>query len=121
MNFEYFPAPLERTGNTTKHVIYNTPLICVKRIVRWCACGVENQYWANGRVGDFNGGIGTHEATGAARNGTILHSDHGSQYTSEAYRHCLQRNGLKIRKWDESDPAPTVHLQKACVGCSKEN
>lgn len=30
------------------------------------------------------------------RNGTILHSDHGSQYTSEAYRHCLQRNGLKI-------------------------
>ena len=29
-------------------------------------------------------------------NGTILHSDHGSQYTSEAYRHCLQRNGLKI-------------------------
>ena len=29
-------------------------------------------------------------------NGTILHSDHGSQYTSKAYRRCLQRHGLKI-------------------------
>lgn len=31
-----------------------------------------------------------------ASHGTILHSDHGSQYTSEAYRQCLLRNGLKI-------------------------
>ena len=29
-------------------------------------------------------------------NGTILHSDHGSQYTSKAYRSCLQWRGLKI-------------------------
>ena len=28
--------------------------------------------------------------------GTILHSDLGSQYTSDAYRQCLLRNGLKI-------------------------
>ena len=28
--------------------------------------------------------------------GTILHSDHGSQYTSDTYRQCLLRNGLKI-------------------------
>lgn len=27
---------------------------------------------------------------------TILHSDHGSQYTSKAYRECLQRHGLQI-------------------------
>lgn len=29
---------------------------------------------------------------------TILHSDHGSQYTSKAYRECLQRHGLQISK-----------------------
>lgn len=28
--------------------------------------------------------------------GAILHSDHGSQYTSNAYRQCLQRHGLQI-------------------------
>ena len=28
--------------------------------------------------------------------GTILHSDHGSQDTSDAYRQCLLRNGMKI-------------------------
>ena len=28
--------------------------------------------------------------------GTILHSDHGSNYTSYAYRECLRWNGLKI-------------------------
>ena len=28
--------------------------------------------------------------------GTILHSDHGTQYTSERYRRCLQRNDMKI-------------------------
>ena len=27
----------------------------------------------------------------------ILHSDHGSQYTSEAYRDCLEHHGLTIR------------------------
>ncbi|MXW06767.1 MAG: DDE-type integrase/transposase/recombinase [Gammaproteobacteria bacterium] len=26
--------------------------------------------------------------------GAILHSDHGSQYTRERYRQCLQQNGL---------------------------
>ncbi|MXZ56784.1 MAG: IS3 family transposase [Gammaproteobacteria bacterium] len=28
--------------------------------------------------------------------GAILHSDHGSQYTSERYRRCLQQHGLQI-------------------------
>ena len=28
--------------------------------------------------------------------GAILHSDHGNQYTSSAYRQCLQRHGLQI-------------------------
>ena len=28
--------------------------------------------------------------------GAILHSDHGSQYTSNAYRQCLQRYGLQL-------------------------
>jgi len=28
--------------------------------------------------------------------GAILHSDHGSQYTSKRYRQCLQKNGLQI-------------------------
>ncbi len=28
--------------------------------------------------------------------GAILHSDHGSQYTSERYRQCWQQNGLQI-------------------------
>ena len=30
--------------------------------------------------------------------GTIRHSDHGRQYTSEAYRQCLLQNGLKISR-----------------------
>lgn len=46
------------------------------------------------------------------RNGTILHSNHGSQDTSEVYWLCLQRNGLKIR-WDGFGPAPTMRRSEA--------